>query len=508
MPSSVAVRRRWTALFAVLAVLGTGCGRGHDRAANPVAATTVASDEREPSAMLVKSGSRVDDPNGFSLPDFVVDDPGGVRSVSVVDQLSELPPGGWPEGLSIALDTCDHVAPGRWQLRGSIAGPVPADPLPVLWSLIAGDLGSTTALLIDIDEPGPFQLGIDLTDRVNLQWERWQGSCELAEQEGKPVPRRTEVPVSPSDQPLAWEAPTGTVQAAGMGAVLSDNSDPRVSWAYLAWERTALPFEELWLPNEVGGAELQPGQYEPDSSGCTTISYQLSDAYVTHENGCLTSYPTTGQTLAGGWELFENGADRGAVLHTATMTVQVHVFAGGEVAGVISRLSPTPNLFTRPPAPQPTVDVDRFIAKTVENLPGTFIVDARERGRVPLEGGFLVVAIGKRPGVTEGLVAWATTVRGSGTSWSGGGGTGVEYDGCAARLYAGDNAGALHNLIVLDDPTWKLQTLSADVWTDLPTIDGIWYDPTGYAPPDLLPQPTLRALTADGTPATCAGLDT
>jgi len=432
--------------------------------------------------------------------------------------------------LTVAFTGCHLRAPGEWVLSGTAHMQVGTGPVHVgaaIETIVEGDMLYSYPFRFSITGTGDFSIIVD-----GIAAQRGPG------QEQRPVLRpllhdrctitvtHASIPaamdsitleVTRRPEPLEWQAPPQTIQGLGSGVILSDVDDPRIPWAYLTWSEHQFGFETLWLPDlpRVMLTELSSNDNSPCiHAGASLIAENGNPIYyVDNWRDCdLSSWVPSGdraQSTVPGFDVGEN--EIGDTVLIAELGGTIVIVSGEdaslrELESVAGSLVPFANLrYQAHDAPGTDGDLDQAIAEALEPL------DAAERGRFPLGDGYVVVATyvdNREDGVADVLVA-SFTVMPSNDRWlvqpasaEGGGDLCLAVNG--GGLATADNelaSWASWVTAVGAEKTWTIQAMENGEWTDLPTVDGVFFEGSTTEP--VATPPPLRAVDKQGRLVRC-----
>jgi hypothetical protein len=461
---------RSTACFVMIAVTTVCAGACGSKAGDPeseATSTTVGADE-------------------VSIPEFGPFDTGVLRDISIPTHASR--ESGGP--TRIRLDTCEHVAPGRWLLRGAVTAAAET-PTPVTLGTVfaRGDMGYGTGVRATISGTGPFTLPIDLFARAETKkagfWAMNADSCSLDLADGNGAYAE----VTASRDPIGYRAPAGSVQALGIGARM-DTRDSKFEWAYFTWSRRAAQFEALWIPPtpsddfRISDVDDPDNSETPDQS-CLTFHYVVGETSVEQSAGCRRLGGVSEERVPGAetfrWQY--NDADRA---HPVAVFegdgFQVAISGDREpVAAVAASLRPLRSTVIDPDALAPPPSFDEVVAVGREHLRATgefgAIGELTERARVRHDGIMTIAYVGHYTAACsnceDGVVAFLDVYESNGR-WRYDEGSGGSFDDCLSAGGGWTNGVGAQVRLVTGDPSWTIEVLDPQTWAPIHTSDGVW----------------------------------
>jgi hypothetical protein len=447
-----------------------------------------------------------------SLPQFGPFDTGVLTDISIDARFSVTT----ASQMTARLDACEHVAPGRWLLRGDMtAAPHDATEVLIRVSFDRGDMSTGVGVRATVSGRGRFTLPIDLLARDDTQrvafWAVDSRTCSLELGRGA----GDYADVIASKTPLDYRAPAGTVQALGIGARM-DQRDAKFAWAYFAWSRLAAPFADLWIPPPAPGPfrlpEIDGDSGDESASDCAVFSYSVGETIVRQSAGCrrlvgLSDDPVPG---ADGYHWQYESADRkwrSAVLFGDSFQVVVSDSNLERLESVAASLEPVRSLVVASGAQAPSfaevVEAGRLRLKTTGDEFGV-VGDLTERARIRHGDVTTVVYTGHYAdpcdNCEDGLIDYLDVYESNGR-WRVDVDGGGSFDDCLS-ISAGWSAGrGVQVRAVTGDPRWTIDVVDVDVWAPVHTVDGVWIQdyptrPSGH----YLPRVVVRDETGKVVP--------
>ena len=230
-------------------------------------------------------------------------------------------------GIKVSAVECEQVAPGFWVWSGEFDVPEDIGSFRAVVSTgwTRGDKGYGVLHDVTIAGSGPFALIVDRRqaeepDEIRASvavTDDAMGECEflvlLSEVPHAGFPRG---PAELAPEPLMYDAPSGSVAALGVGAMLADESDWRRIYAYLTWYQLSMPFEELWLPDLDNIAFTHARVVAPPDRPCRALELEASrpgarEVSLVQHRDCPSMEPsyndavrTEPPVVLDGWEWF------------------------------------------------------------------------------------------------------------------------------------------------------------------------------------------------------------
>lgn len=424
-------------------------------------------------------------------------------------------------GTALELSECRLRAPGRWVYRGTATLPegVESARVGVYLNETRGDLGTGFPLVATVTGPGDFAIAVDRTtlgdpDRPFTMFDDSFGSCSLtiARADGAAVPSASGA-LEPTrvETPLRWTAPADSIQALGMGAVLGDRTDWRLSWAYSTYLGERLPFATLWLPPE-GGYSLSRWNVDEETA-CRFLVVESDTEQIVFSTDCDWGLDLASgeRTALAGWVIAsEPGGRPGIATERDGVIIQLQPAGSAEVdiaalVDIAATLTPFRNVGYSPEAPPlgASEDLEAAVAAVLDAGGWT------ERGRFRLGDGWIVVATrigesdeGEAAGRIYAVVGEFRARRIGSGEWvvtDNGGGGGSDF---CLRAWGSGDPEASYFVAFTAEPDWTIQVRRDGTWQDLPAVDGFYARVGG--PDEVEFETPLRALDGDGRVVRCS----
>ena len=282
-----------------------------------------------------------------------------------------------------------------------------------------------------------------------------------------------------STEPLVWEAPEGTIQGLGVGAVMADTDDLRRAWAAPIWLETPLPFGRILAPEPGSGIAVREVHAEiVEDSTCRIVTQRVGDrGSISQTVGCpepATEPGTPVELPPGDWAIDGEAVatERLVRFGAAVDDYEITIYAEDVEAltEILSGLSWFENVRPAPKSDSPYVGVD--LESVIES---TLAAEGyEEMARIDTDDGLFVVAKGPIVG-DAGVDPYAQQrtyeFERRGQSWVGRYGGGGGWDSCVHQGQALVD-GVLTYFVVGFDPTWTFEAGQDGEWIPMPMESG------------------------------------
>jgi hypothetical protein len=436
-------------------------------------------------------------------------------------------------GLRLTLDRCELRAPGDWMVSGRVVVPEGKHDVTATLDLgfAHGDLvRSTWAHRVTFSRSGPFAVAVtgpapsDGDPRRSTDDEVSDCEAEILKASVPVATQLAYLAPSTSRAPFVYTAPTGSIQALGIGAPLGKPLDPRTISLYTVWSGARSPITNVYVPVVAGerpalvdmGSTDSPcskitvaiGHGDDNPAAAVTVTTRLNCGAPADDDQ---SVAETHQAVPGAFGFMWGRPaypDDPDVAIRSVGDIDIWVQGGAAVsptavARVAATLTTASNAaLATGPVPQRPSTLDRAVTSYFRAHPGL-----TERARFPYRGGWAIVVedgSGSGPGT-----AWNYRLLRAGhihTGWwienSLGGGGGQQRCFTGPELSTGNDGQDRFAFAMTGNPHWTIQGLVDGAWRTIPTTNGVAFEDGTVPHPTALPG-RLRPVDAAGHVPAC-----